>query len=38
MDYETGIRLDAINEKLDYLITELQKAEDKAKKKPKEGK
>lgn len=32
MEYEQGILLTAINEKLDYLIKELQDAKDKNKK------
>lgn len=32
MEYETGVLLHAINEKLDYLIQKLTEAEEKAKK------
>ena len=35
MDYDVGIRLDAINEKLDYLIQRLREAEEKANNNPK---
>ena len=31
MDYETGLRLDAINQKLDFLIEKLVEAEKKTK-------
>lgn len=31
MDYDIGLRLDAINQKIDYLIEKLEQAEKKAK-------
>ena len=38
LDYNTGVLLHAINEKLDYLIERLQEAEKKAKGGKKDGK
>jgi len=35
MEYDIGIRLDAINNKLDYLIEELEKEKGKNKKEVK---
>ena len=38
MEYEQGVLLHAINEKLDYLIQKLNEAEKKAKGGKKDGK
>ena len=38
MDYDVGLRLDAANEKLDYLISELEKSKQSKKEVKDNGK